>query len=105
MTVSCGKKIMVPGMPGAIFLESVVVRDTTFETLEEVIDNRGSSRNAALVGLRSIVPRVGVVEGSMHQAWKAVSSRLNHLVIIGDMTLQYQEKRGLIFFSRMMLSW
>ncbi len=36
----------VPGMPEAIFLQSVVVRDATFDTLAEVVDRRGNSWNA-----------------------------------------------------------
>jgi hypothetical protein len=41
MTPSGGKKMMVPGVPEAIFLKSVVLRDAMFDTPAEVIDGRG----------------------------------------------------------------
>jgi hypothetical protein len=43
--------------------------------------------------------RVRKDEGNMRQTWKAVSSRSNHQVITGDVTLQYQENTELIFFT------
>jgi hypothetical protein len=42
MTPSGGKKMPVPGMPEASFLERVVIRDVMFDSLVEVIaDCRG----------------------------------------------------------------
>ncbi len=35
----------MPGMPEAIFLEDIVVRDTSFDTLEKIIDSRGGNRS------------------------------------------------------------
>jgi hypothetical protein len=46
ITTCGGKKTTVSGMPEAIFLENVVVRDATFDTLVEVTYGRGWSWNA-----------------------------------------------------------
>lgn len=45
------------------------------------------------------------VEGKVHQTWKEVTSRSNQQDTIGEVTWWYQEKRGLIFFTWMMLSY
>jgi hypothetical protein len=75
-----------------------------FDTLAEVVD--GAEDEVGMPpGLGSIVPWVGV-EGKVHQTcWKPGPSRLNHQMITGNVTLQYQEKSELISLTWMKLSW
>jgi hypothetical protein len=40
MAPSSNKEMMVPRMPEAVFLESVIVRDTTIDTLAKIVDGR-----------------------------------------------------------------
>ena len=44
VTVSRSYKVMMSGVPEAILLEGVVVRNATFYTLEKVIDGRGGNQ-------------------------------------------------------------
>jgi hypothetical protein len=81
-TPSGGKKMMVQGMPEAIFLKNVGVGHAMLDTVAEVVaDGRRQSGNGA--------SRARKHEGNVRQTWKVVSSRSNHQVITGDVTLCY----------------
>jgi hypothetical protein len=43
MAPGSGKKMMVPIIPEVIFLEYIVVRDTTFDSFTEAVNVRGSA--------------------------------------------------------------
>ena len=47
IVTSCsGQKMPMPGMPEAVFLEGLIVRNTALDTFAKVIDGRGSSRRS-----------------------------------------------------------